>query len=125
MKLLNNFVSLGYAAIYAEALTIAENVGLSAQIFDSVLSGSRMDCLFYQQFMRYALQGDRNTHRFTIANALKDTRYLEAMANGAGVPNPVGNAVKNSFARAAFGGGAEDYVPMLPDWTAGRARPAS
>jgi len=123
MKLLNNFVSLGYAAIYAEALLVAEKVGISAQTFDSVISGSRMDNLFYQQFMRYALQGDRDAHKFTIANALKDSRYLETMAKDAGAPNPVGNAVKNSFARAAFAGGLEDFVPMLPDFVAGRLPP--
>jgi len=121
MKLLNNFVSLGYAAIYAEALAVAEKVGIDAKTFDSVISGSRMDNLFYQQFMRYALLGDRDAHKFTIANALKDSRYLEAMANDAGVPNPVGNAVKNSLARAAAAGGLEAFVPMLPDFVAGRA----
>ena len=32
--------------------------------------------------MQWTLAGDENAHRFTIANAHKDMRYLAAMANG-------------------------------------------
>jgi 3-hydroxyisobutyrate dehydrogenase-like beta-hydroxyacid dehydrogenase len=114
MKLLNNFLSLGYAALYAEALSLSQKVGISPARFDSVIRGGRMDCGFYQTFMRWTLEGDRDAHKFTIANAFKDLRYLEAMADAAGIPNPMGNAAKNSFAIAHAAGGDQDYVPMLP-----------
>lgn len=113
MKLLNNFLSLGYAALYAEALTLAQKVGITPQRFDSVIRGGRMDCGFYQTFMRWTLDGDRDAHRFTIANGFKDLRYLESMADAAGVANPMGNAAKNAFALANVGAGAADFVPML------------
>ncbi len=115
MKLLNNFLSLGYGALYAEALTLAQKVGITPQRFDSVIRGGRMDCGFYQTFMKYTLEHDRDAHKFSIANAFKDLRYLESMADAAGMINPLGNAVKNSFALAAAGGGAQDFVPMLVD----------
>ena len=120
MKLLNNFLSLGYAAIYAEALALSEKVGISTQQFDSVIRGGRMDCGFYQTFMGYAVGGNREAHKFTLTNALKDMRYLEAMADGVNLANPVGNAVKNSFALAHANGGSgpEDYVPHLVDYVA-------
>jgi 3-hydroxyisobutyrate dehydrogenase-like beta-hydroxyacid dehydrogenase len=118
MKLLNNFVSLGYAAIYAEALALASKVGITPERFDSVIRGSRMDCGFYQTFMGHTIDGNRESHRFTLSNALKDLTYLESMADAAKVANPVGNAAKNSFAVAvATGGdGAENYVPHLPEY---------
>ncbi|WP_193334769.1 NAD(P)-dependent oxidoreductase [Devosia beringensis] len=116
MKLLNNFISLGYGAIYAEALVLADRVGISADRLDQVIRGGRMDCGFYQTFMRYTLEGDRDAHKFSLANAFKDLRYLEAMADGAGLVNVVGNAVKNSYGVAIAAGGAKDYVPMLPDY---------
>ena len=50
MKLLNNFVSLGYAALYSEALTLGAKAGLTPEVFDSVIRGGRMDCGFYQTF---------------------------------------------------------------------------
>ena len=118
MKLLNNFVSLGYAALYAEALTLAEKVGISPERFDSVIRGGRMDCGFYQTFMGYTIDGNREAHRFTLSNALKDLGYLESMADAVKMANPVGNAAKNAFAVAVGmgGGGAEDYVPFLPEY---------
>jgi 3-hydroxyisobutyrate dehydrogenase-like beta-hydroxyacid dehydrogenase len=120
MKLLNNFVSLGYAAIYAEALAMARKVGIAPETFDSVIRGGRMDCGFYQTFMGWTIDGNREAHRFTLSNAYKDLRYLESMANAATVATPVSSAVKNSFAAAVAQGGAgpEDYVPHLADFTA-------
>ena len=118
MKLLNNFLSLGYAAMYSEALALAEKVGITTAQFDSVIRGSRMDCGFYQTFMGYALEGNREAHKFTLKNALKDTSYLAKMADGVHLANPIGGAVKNSFALAfaAGGDGPEDYVPPLVDY---------
>ena len=120
MKLLNNFLSLGYGALYSEALALSEKVGISTAQFDSVVRGSRMDCGFYQTFMGYAVEGNREAHKFTLTNALKDLRYLESMADGVSLANPIGNAVKNSFAlaHAAGGDGPEDYVPHLVDFVA-------
>ncbi len=118
MKLLNNFISLGYAAIYAEALVLGAKVGISPQRFHSVIDGGRMDCGFYQTYMGSVVGGNREAHRFTIANAFKDLTYLEAMADAAALTNPVGNAVKNAFAGAVAtgGGGPTDYVPHLPEF---------
>lgn len=114
MKLLNNFLSLGYGALYAEALALAAKVGVSPQRFDSVIRGGRMDCGFYQTFMQWTLDGNRDAHKFTIANAFKDLRYLESMADAAGLVNMMGNATKNTFAVAAAQS-PDDYVPMLTD----------
>lgn len=115
MKLLNNFLALGYAAIYAEALMLGAKSGLTPQIFDQVIRGGRMDCGFYQTFFKYVLEGDRDAHKFTLSNALKDTTYLAAFASSVKAANPVGAAVRNAYALAVGTGHAEDYVPMLPD----------
>ena len=119
MKLLMNFCAMGYAAIYSEALAVAQKVGLSAQTFDSGIRGSRMDCGFYQTFFSYVLDRNRDAHKFTLKNAHKDMKYLAAMAQNAGVATPVGGAVKNYYAMAEAAGLAEDFVPMLSDFVAG------
>ena len=120
MKLLNNFIAMGYAALYSEALALARKVGLTPQRFDSVIRGGRMDCGFYQTFMKWTLEGDRDAHKFTLRNAYKDMRYLESMANAVELANPMGNAVKGSYALAVAAGGAQDYVPMLASAVARR-----
>ena len=115
MKLINNFIAMGYASLYSEALALAQKTGITPQRFDNVIRGGRMDCGFYQTFMSYVLERNRDAHKFTLQNGFKDMRYLEAMADAAGMANPIGNAVKNSFAMAVNAGKGQDYVPMLSD----------
>jgi 3-hydroxyisobutyrate dehydrogenase-like beta-hydroxyacid dehydrogenase len=118
MKLLNNFVSLGYAAIYSEALALGAKAGLTPQVFDAVIRGGRMDCLFYQTFAQYVVGRDPNAHRFAIRNAAKDLGYLAGFATATGAVNPLGSAVRNSFAAAVAAGQGDRYVPMLADFVA-------
>ena len=118
MKLLNNFVSMGYAAIYSEALMVGAKAGLAPAVFDAVIRNGRMDCPFYRTFFQYVIERDRNAHRFTLVNALKDVSYLAGFAQALGVANPVGSAVRNSFAQAVATGHGGDYVPMLSDLVA-------
>jgi 3-hydroxyisobutyrate dehydrogenase-like beta-hydroxyacid dehydrogenase len=118
-KLLNNFLSLGYAAIYAEAFTLAKKAGVTPKALDQVLRGGRMDCGFYQTYTKWVIDRDPNAHKFAISNGLKDLTYLAGFANAMGVANPVGAAARNSFAYAVGTGNAEKYVPMLADVIAG------
>jgi 3-hydroxyisobutyrate dehydrogenase-like beta-hydroxyacid dehydrogenase len=115
MKLLNNFVSMGYSAIYSEALMLGAKAGLTPQVFDSVLRGSRMDCGFYQAFFDFVLNRNENAQRFAMVNALKDMSYLASFALASGAVNPINAAVRNSFATAVASGKGEAFVPALSD----------
>jgi 3-hydroxyisobutyrate dehydrogenase-like beta-hydroxyacid dehydrogenase len=118
MKLINNFLSLGYAALYSEALAIGQKVGITPDTFHSVISKGRMHCGFYDTFMNYVIDGNENAHPFTISNAYKDLRYLASMADSARAVNTLGEAVKNNFAAMAASGDAEKFVPMMSDFIA-------
>lgn len=115
MKIVNNFVSMGYAALYAEALAVAQANGVAPAAVFGVLNGGRMDCGFFQTFFKYVVERDENAHKFTLANAHKDMRYCAAMAEAAGIANPLGAAVKNYFAMAEAQGNGGKYVPMISD----------
>jgi hypothetical protein len=118
MKLINNFVAMGYAALFAEALAIARKAGLSVQQFHAVIGAGRMRSPFYDTFMQWSLAGDDKAHLFTISNAHKDMRYLAAMAGELGAVNPIQASVKNSFAAMEAAGQGERFVPMLADFIA-------
>ena len=115
MKLLNNFLSMGYGALYAEALALGAKAGVTAETFDKVIRGGRMDCGFYQTFFDYVLTGNENAHPFALRNGLKDMTYLASLAQATGTQNPLGAAVRNSFALAVGLGHGDRYVPMLAD----------
>ncbi len=119
MKLINNFIAMGYAALFSEALAIARKSGLSVEQFHAVIGSGRMRSPFYDTFMQWTLAGDENAHRFTISNAHKDMRYLAAMANEAGAVNLLQPQVKNLFAAMQAAGQGERFVPMLADFIAG------
>ncbi|WP_341213024.1 NAD(P)-dependent oxidoreductase [uncultured Limimaricola sp.] len=118
MKLVMNFISMGYAALYAEALTMGVKSGLSPQAVREVIGGSRLSNGFFDTFMRAAVARERDVHRFTITNAAKDTRYAAAMATEAGMANPLGAAIRNAFAQMEAAGKGGDYVPWLADHVA-------
>jgi len=115
IKLINNFIAQGYGAVYAEAFALAEKSGIAARTIYNVINGGRMDCGYFQTFSAYAAKGELESHRFSIRNALKDLRYVENMANAAVVSNPIGNAVKNTYALAVAQGEGETYVPLVAD----------
>ena len=118
MKLVNNFVAMGYAALFSEALAIARKAGLSVEQFHSVIGSGRMRSGFYDTFIQWSLVGNENAHRFTISNAHKDMRYLASMANEIGAVNNIQTLVKNSFAAMEAAGDGPKYVPMLADFIA-------
>lgn len=118
MKLINNFIAMGYAALFSEALGIARKAGLSKEQFHTVIGSGRMRSPFYDTFMKWTMEGDENAHRFTISNAHKDMRYLSSLANEIGALHPIQSMVKNSFAAMEAAGQAQRYVPMLADFVA-------
>lgn len=118
MKLVMNFVSMGYAALYSEALVTGVKAGLSPDVIRRVLEGSRLTNGFMETFMRGAIGGEPDVHPFTIRNARKDVRYAANMAADAGVANLLGAAILHSFTLAETRGG-DGYVPSLAGFVAG------
>ncbi len=118
MKLINNFIGMGYGALYAEALALARKAGLSAQQFDDVIRPGRLSNGFYETFMKWTLERDEDAHRFAISNAHKDMRYLSNLALSVGAVNPLQSVVKNAYAGMEAVGEGDRYVPMLADFIA-------
>jgi 3-hydroxyisobutyrate dehydrogenase-like beta-hydroxyacid dehydrogenase len=99
-------------------LALGARVGIAPQEFHAVIGGGRMSCGFYDTFMKYVVERDRDAHKFTLQNAHKDMRYLAGLANQAGVAHFVGSAVKNYLTTAEAMGKGGEYLPMLSDHVA-------
>ena len=74
-----------------------------------------MDCGFYQTFMGYALEGNRESHKFVLKNAHKDMRYVANLGNASGIVNSMASAIKNAYAAAEGMGYGSENVPLLVD----------
>lgn len=117
MKLLMNFISMSYAALYAEATVLGAAVDIPPAKVREVIGSSRLSNGFFDTFMTYAV--DREVvHKFTISNAAKDLRYLNAMADDAGLMTVMASAAKQYFAQVEASGQGADYLPKITDHVA-------
>lgn len=114
MKLLMNFISMGYASLYGEATVLGAAVGIPPAKVRQVIGSSRLSNGFFDTFMTYAVDREE-LHKFTISNAAKDLRYLNAMADDAGLMTVMAAAAKQYFAHIEASGNGGDYVPKITD----------
>ena len=63
--------------------------------------------------MRYVVDRDRDAHKFAIANAAKDLRYISNMAADVQMMTVMASAARQYYAHVEAIGRADDYVPML------------
>ncbi|PUB18961.1 hypothetical protein DFP92_101552 [Yoonia sediminilitoris] len=117
MKLLMNFISMSYAALYAEATVLGAAVGITPSKVREVIGSSRLSNGFFDTFMTYAVDREE-VHKFTISNAAKDLRYLNAMADDAGLMTVMASAAKQYFAHVEASGNGGDFVPKITDHVA-------
>jgi 3-hydroxyisobutyrate dehydrogenase-like beta-hydroxyacid dehydrogenase len=118
MKLIMNFIGMSYGALFAETVVLGAKIGISPQLIREVIAPGRMGNGFFDTFMRYVCDRDRDAHKFSIANAAKDLRYVNNLANDARMQNPIGAAVKQYYTHVEAIGHADDYVPLLSDHVA-------
>ncbi|MDG2339591.1 MAG: NAD(P)-dependent oxidoreductase, partial [Paracoccaceae bacterium] len=118
IKLVMNFLSLSFGALYSEALSMSAKAGISPQIFRDVIGPSRMGSGFFESFMKGAVDRDPNAHKFTLSNSLKDISYAHQMASDAHVVGVMSAAAKQYYMHANAVGGGEEYLPLIADYVA-------
>lgn len=120
LKLLHNYVSLGFAAVLAEAAACARRAGVDGSVFVDVLARGGGQGVVLDRLRPYIEAGDDASFRFTIANAAKDMNYYATMAQEIGAVRGTAEAVRNAYADAAAGGHASSTVPALVELFAQR-----
>lgn len=115
LKLINNLVGLGYAAIWAECYAMVAKVGADPRVFREIVSNSGLNCGNFQAFSDYAVERDASAHKFTIANGFKDLGYYQRLANGRNAATLMSDAAHQTLKLAMAMGMAERFVPELGD----------
>lgn len=115
VKLVNNLVALGYAAVWAECYATLDKLGIPPAVLREVVTNSGMNCGNFQNFSKYAVDGDPSGHKFTISNACKDLGYYTRMADGLGAATLLSDAAFQTLKLGMAMGMGERYVPEAVD----------
>ena len=113
IKLLNNFIAMGYAAIWAEAYSACIASGNRPEVLHEVVSNGGLNCLNFQNFSKYPLKGDAEGHKFALSNCAKDmdyfVRFSDAMRHG----TVVSDGVRQIYKLAEANGFGDEYIAAL------------
>ncbi len=119
MKLLHNYVSLGFVTLLAEAAACAERSGVAPEVFIDVLAKGGGGGTALERLKPYIAARDTSGLRFSIANARKDLDYYNTMAADAGAARAVASAVLSTLTQASAGADPQTLVPQLVSILAG------
>jgi len=115
-KVVNNFQILSIAQVTAEALTLAQKIGLDLDVFKEVNAGTTANNgQFHINFLSKVLQNDIEPG-FTIDLAHKDMGLAIETANSFRVGLPVGSSVQAVYGQARSGKYAKKDFSALLDY---------
>ena len=123
IKLINNLVALGYAAIWSECFAMVRKIGAEPAVFHEVLSNSGMNCGNFQNFSKYPVEGDPNAHKFTIANAFKDLGYYSRLATRHQAATLMSDGALQTLKLGMAMGLGERFIPEMADIVLGLNEP--
>jgi 3-hydroxyisobutyrate dehydrogenase-like beta-hydroxyacid dehydrogenase len=115
VKLLNNFLSLGHAAIAAEAITVAKKAGVDMKALREVIMGGGASSVMFGRLINVPLSDDDSQLKFAIRNARKDLRYYTNMTEQMPVASFMAEQVHQTYVLAETLGYGDRYVPRIID----------
>jgi 3-hydroxyisobutyrate dehydrogenase-like beta-hydroxyacid dehydrogenase len=115
IKLINNFIAMSKATVFAEAYTTAKKTGVDIEKLHAVLSSGLLNSGFYQNMAKWVIGGDPEAHLFTLRNCRKDIGYYNNLADAAGVTSIVAGAVKQAYTIALAQGKQTQNLPQMID----------
>lgn len=113
MKLLHNYVSLGFSAVLAEAAALAKRSGTDPHLFCEVLAAGGGGGVVLERLRPCIESGNSDNFRFATANAFKDLEYYCAMAQEQDGSHGVAQAVRTLYGNAVDSGLGDIPVPQL------------
>ncbi len=113
VKLATNLISACTVQALAEALAIATSQGVSASCLIQAVAGNASGSVLTGMKLPTMAVGDFETH-FSLSNMGKDTRYMLALAESAGLQTPALAAVSKRMGELDAGGlGDLDYSAVV------------
>ena len=100
-KLIYNLITMGHAALIAEAVCACAATGVDLARFAQVVGGGGANSGIFQMIVPGILErGDYSGLKFSLANAAKDLRYFNRMVADIPLAGPMAPAVHNALVQA-------------------------
>jgi len=115
LKLLNNFLSIGHAAMAAEAITAAAKAGVDMTAFRDIVMAGGAASVMFGRLINVPLSDDDSHAQFAIRNARKDMRYYTNMTEQLPVTSFLAETVHQLLVMADNMGYGDRFVPRLID----------
>lgn len=109
LKLLHNFVSLGFSAVLAEATVASRRAGIDDAALLDVLGKGGGGGVVFERLRPFIAADDPSGFRFSVANASKDLGYYHTMVDGLDMPCGIAAAVRGLY------DGIEDQGLAVPE----------
>jgi len=113
MKLLHNYVSLGYSCVLAEAVAAARRSQIDSEKLHEVLAAGGGAGIVLDRMTPFILDNDIGNFAFTVSNSAKDLGYYTNMCKDLEASSAVAEAVAKTFSDQVENGNSEAYVPQM------------
>ena len=100
MKLIHNFVSLGFSAVLAEATATAQIAGIKPDVLLDILGKGGGDGVVFNRLKPYIASGDSSGFTFSMANAAKDMGYYQTMADDLQTRVSIATSISDTYQQA-------------------------
>lgn len=115
LKLIHNYVSLGFSAVLSEAAKTANLSNVSPEKLVEVLETGAGAGPILQRFKPFLKDHNTEAFTFAIANAAKDMGYFTAMADDLDAPVKVAASVQHLYQDLVEGDHGHRYLPEVID----------
>ena len=112
-KLINNFISMGYAALISEGMAICSLTGVDSTKLYEVMSTGGADSGVLRKMVPGMLKGDLTGHQFSLSNARKDVSYFSKMAKTEGFASYLSDSLLTTYSDAEDAGLGDRFMASL------------
>ncbi|MCZ4353944.1 NAD(P)-dependent oxidoreductase [Roseovarius aestuarii] len=113
LKLLHNYVSVGFMSLLAEAAAQSADAGIDPQSFVDVLAGGGGASIALERLAPFIVDENRDALPFAISNALKDFDYYRTMSTEAKAQCTIADGVYQALSGVVDSGEGDAYLPEL------------
>ncbi len=101
MKLIHNFVSLGFAAVLSEAAACAKLAEIKPEVLLEILGKGGGDGVVFNRLKPYIERADCSGFMFSLSNCAKDLNYYDTMALQLGASHELASSIAGVFTQTA------------------------